>query len=189
MRAIIRTIVLLVLAAVPAIPQTGSPAHKYFTDVELLDQDGRPLKFYTDLIQGKVVIINTFFTTCVSVCPPMTRNLEQVQKWLGERLGKEVHIISISVDPLTDTPPRMKEYAARFNARPGWYFLTGSKENVDLALRKIGQFVESKDDHSTVIIIGNEPTRLWKKAFGLAPAGELIKVAESVVLDKGDATR
>jgi protein SCO1/2 len=180
---------LLGLTPLPAPGQTGSPAHNYFTDIELIDQDGRRQKLYTDLIRGKVVIINTFFTTCVSVCPPMTRNLEQVQKWLGERLGKEVHILSITVDSATDTPPRMKEYAARFNARQGWFFLTGTKENVDFALRKIGQFVQSKDDHSTVIIIGNEPTGLWKKAFGLAPPGDLIKVAESVVLDKTEAAR
>lgn len=180
---------LLISTTAPAPAQNGSAAHNYFTDVVLVNQDGRPMKLYTDLIQGKVVIINSFFTTCVSVCPPMTRNLEQVQQSLGERLGKEVYIISISVDPVTDTPPRLKEYATRFNARPGWYFLTGSKENVEFALRKIGQFVESKDDHTTVIIIGNEPTGLWKKAFGLAPARDLINVVESVVLDKVEPTR
>lgn len=191
MKAILCIAALLSWTAAPvsAPAQNGSAAHNYFTDVVLINQDGQPMKLYTDLIQGKVVIINSFFTTCVNVCPPMTRNLEQVQQWLGDRLGKEVHVISISVDPLTDTPPRLKEYATSFNARPGWYFLTGSKENVELALRKIGQFVESKDDHTTVIIIGNDATGLWKKAFGLAPAQDLIKVVESVVMDKVEPTR
>jgi protein SCO1/2 len=188
---IIFALLILIAAAGPALSpaQTGSAAHKYFTDVVLTNQDGKEMRFYSDLIQGKVVIINTFFTTCVSVCPPMSKNLEQVQSWLGDRMNKQVHIISISVDPGTDTPPRLKEYARTFNAKPGWYFLTGSKENVEIALKKIGQFVQSKDDHSTIIIMGNESTGLWKKAFGLAQAGDLIKVAESVVLDNPTAPK
>lgn len=168
----------------PQAPQT--PAAKYFSDVELLDQDGRKVRFYTDMLKGKTVVINAFFTTCTSVCPPMNRNLEKVQEALGARLGKDVFIISISVDPATDTPPRLKEYAQRFHAKPGWSFLTGKKENVDWALYKVGQYVESKDDHTTIIIIGNEATGLWKKALGMAKPAELIPIVESVANDKGE---
>lgn len=168
----------------PAPDDKDSPARNYFTDVQLINQDGKPMRFYSDLLKDKVVIINTFFTTCTSVCPPMSRNLERVQSWLGDRLGKDVHIISISVDPAVDTPPRLKDYAQKYKARPGWFFVTGKKENAEFVLRKIGQFVESKDDHSTVIIIGNLHTGLWKKAMGMAKAEDLIKVVESVVDDK-----
>jgi cytochrome oxidase Cu insertion factor (SCO1/SenC/PrrC family) len=167
-------------------PAQESPAQKWFSDVELLDQDGRKVRFYTDLLKGKTVVVNAFFTTCTSVCPPMNRNLEKVQEALGERLGKDVFIVSISVDPTTDTPPRLKEYAQRFHARPGWTFLTGKKENVDWALYKIGGYVESKDDHTTVIVIGNETTGLWKKALGMAKATDLIQIVESVANDKGE---
>lgn len=161
-----------------------SPARNYFTDVQLVNQDGKPMRFYSDLLKDKVVIINTFFTSCTSVCPPMSRNLERVQSWLGDRLGKDVRIISISVDPAVDTPPRLKDYAQKYKAKPGWFFLTGKKENAEFALRKIGQFVESRDDHSTVIIIGNLHTGLWKKAMGMAKPEDLIKVVASVVDDK-----
>ncbi|HZM86617.1 MAG TPA: SCO family protein [Blastocatellia bacterium] len=161
-----------------------APARNYFTDVQLVNQDGKPMRFYSDLLKDKVVIINTFFTTCNSVCPPMTRNLERVQNWLGDRLGKDVYIISISVDPAMDTPPRLKDYAQKYKAKPGWFFLTGTKENAQFALRKIGQYVETRDDHSTVIIIGNLHTGLWKKAMGMAKPDDLIKVVESVVDDK-----
>jgi protein SCO1/2 len=164
--------------------EKDSPARNYFTDVQLINQDGKPMRFYSDLLKDKVVIINTFFTTCTSVCPPMSRNLERIQSWLGDRLGKEVHIISISVDPAVDTPPRLKDYAQKYKAKPGWFFVTGKKENAEFALRKIGQFVESKDDHSTVIIIGNLRTGLWKKAMGMAKPEDLIKVVESVLEDK-----
>lgn len=161
-----------------------SPAEKYFSDVELINQDGQKVRFYNDVLKDKVVVINTFFTTCTSVCPPMNRNLERVQEALGDRLGKDAFLVSISVDPETDTPPRLKEYSQRFHARPGWSFLTGKKENVNWALYKLGQYVETRDDHTTIIIIGNEPKGLWKKAFGLAKPDELMKIVEDVINDR-----
>ena len=172
----------------PAAASDGemSAAHKYFTDVVLVNQDGKELRFYTDLLKGRVVIINTFFTTCTSVCPPMARTLERIQEWLGDRLGKDALILSITVDPGVDTPPKLKAFAENYGARPGWHLLSGKKENVQLALRKIGQFVDTRDDHSTILIVGNERTGLWKKAFGLARPSDLMTVIESVLEDSGE---
>ena len=161
-----------------------SPAEKYFSDVELIDQDGTKLRFYNDVLKNKIVVINTFFTTCTNICPPMNRNFEKMQEALGDRLGKDVFLVSITVDPATDTPPRLKEYSRRFHARSGWMFLTGKKENVDWALYKLGQYVETRDDHTNIFIIGNEPKGLWKKAFGLAKADELIRIMEDVINDR-----
>jgi len=161
-----------------------TPAQKYFTDVVLINQNGEKMRFYSDLLQGKVVIINSFFATCQGSCLPMNRNLEKVQAALGDRVGKEVFIISISVDPAVDSPASLKEYAKKLHAGPGWYFLTGDKQNVDFALKKLGQFVDDKQDHLNIFIIGNERTGLWKKAFGLAQSDELVKVVESVLNDK-----
>jgi protein SCO1 len=168
----------------PSAAVEPSAAQKYFTDVVLVNQNGEKMRFYSDLLQGKVVIINSFFGTCRGSCLPMNRNLEKVQEALGERVGKDVRIISISVDPTVDTPPTLKEYAKKLHARPGWYFLTGDKQNVDFALNKLGQFVSDKQDHLNIIIIGNERTGLWKKAFGLAKSDELVKVVESVLNDQ-----
>lgn len=162
----------------------ASPAQKYFTDVVLVNQNGEKMRLYSDLLQGKVVIINSFFATCQGSCLPISRNLQKVQEALGERVGKDVRIISISVDPTVDTPLLLTEYAKKLHARPGWYFLTGDKKNIDFALTKLGQFVSNKQDHLNIIIIGNERTGLWKKAFGLAKSDELIKVVESVVNDQ-----
>lgn len=163
-------------------------AHKYFTDIELVNQNGEKMRFYSDLLQGKVVIINSFFATCQGACLPLSRNLQKVQQALGDRIGKDVRIISISVDPVVDTPASLNEYAKKLNSKPGWYFLTGDKQNIDLALRKIGQFVDNKQDHLNIFIIGNERTGLWKKAFGLANSEELVKVVESVINDKPATT-
>ena len=132
--------------------EASSPAQKYFTDVELINQDGKKVHFYSDVLKGKTVIVNAFFTSCTSVCPPMNRNMEKIQEALGDRVGRDVFLVSMTVDPETDTPARMKEYAKKFHAGSGWIFLTGKKENLDWALYKLGQYVEKKDDHQTVLI-------------------------------------
>jgi protein SCO1/2 len=165
-------------------PATQSPSQTYFTDVLLVNQNGEKMRFYSDLLHDKVVVINSFFATCPGSCLPMERNLEKVQQALGDRMGKDVHIISISVDPTVDTPANLKAYAKKLNARPGWYFLTGEKQNVDFALGKLGQLVANKEEHLNIFIIGNERTGLWKKAFGLAQSAEIVKVVESVINDK-----
>lgn len=164
-----------------------SPAQKYFSDVVLVNQNGEKMRFYSDLLQGKTVIINSFFATCQGSCLPLSRNLQKVQEALGDRLGKDARIISISVDPSVDTPGALKAYANKLQAKPGWYFLTGDKASVDFALKKLGQFVENKEGHTNIFIIGNESTGLWKKAFGLARSEDIVKVVDSVINDKPPA--
>lgn len=169
-----------VAAATPA-----GPARNYFGEIPLVNQDGQTMRLYSDLLQGKVVVIDFMFTSCTGACPVMSNNFAKIQEWLGDRLGKDVHLISVSVDPVNDTPAKLKEYAERYKARPGWYFLTGSKENVDAALRKLGNYVETPEAHQNLFIIGNERSGLWKKAFGLSAPDALIPIVESVVEDKG----
>lgn len=173
----------------PAPEKELTPAAKYFSDVELIDHEGRKLRFYSDVLKGKTVVINVLFTACTNVCPPISRNFERIQEALGDRLGKDVSLVSITVDPANDTPAKLKEYAERFHARSGWSFLTGKKENVDWALYKLGQYVQEKNEHKTIVIIGNEATGLWKKAFGLASADDLIKLVNEVANDKGVAAK
>jgi protein SCO1/2 len=166
-------------------PTEPSPAHQYFGDVKLVNQDGQEMRFYSDLLQGRTVIIDAMFTDCTGACPVMSGTFAKIQDHLGDRLGKDVLLLSISVDPVNDTPARLKEYAARFHARPGWYFLTGSKENVETALRKLGQWVDTRESHQNLFLIGNDRTGLWKKAFGLAKPEEILAIVDSVVNDKG----
>lgn len=161
---------------------------RYFTDVELMDQDGHRMRLYSDLLEGKVVIIDAFFTTCTGACPVMNRNMEKIQAWLGDRLGRDVRMISMSVDPLNDTPDKLHAYATRFHAKPGWYFITGPKEKMDFALQKLGQSVDARENHTNIFIVGNETTGLWKKAFGLAKPEDLIRIVEGVLADKGAQT-
>ena len=79
-------------------------ARKYFTNLEVIDQDGQKLRFYDDVLKGKVVAINFIFTNCQGACPLMTRHLTLVRDLLGPDVGNEIHFVSISIDPVRDTP-------------------------------------------------------------------------------------
>lgn len=178
--------VLGALAVLPAAAEDVSGgSHPYFSDTVLVNQDGREVRFYTDLIRGKIVVMDFIYTRCVGPCPILSSTFAKIQARLGDRLGKDVFLLSFSVDPDYDTPERLKEYAGRFRARPGWSFLSGSRANVEQVLRKLGQWVESPEQHQTVFILGNEATGLWKKAFGLAKPEDLFPVIDSVLDDPG----
>ena len=172
------------LFSVARAEEPKSAGEKYFTDTELVNQDGKKVRFYSDVLKGRTVVINAFYTTNTNVDPIISKSLEKIQERLGARVGKDVVFVSISVDPETDTPERLKVYAKKFNAKPGWMFLTGKKENVQTVLKKLGLYVEDKHDHLNLLMIGNDATGLWKKAFGLAEPEELLKVVETVMNDK-----
>ena len=170
--------------AVPVVLSKKEIADKaYFTDVKLVNQYGKEMRLYSDLMKDKVVVINPFFLKCTGACPVMNTMMKDLQVHFADKLGKEVHLISISVDPAYDTPDKVAAYAKAMNAVPGRYFLTGSKENVAKALLKLGNSVTNPMDHKNVLMIGNVSTRLWKKANGLAASAEIIKIVESVVAD------
>jgi cytochrome oxidase Cu insertion factor (SCO1/SenC/PrrC family) len=156
---------------------TGTPKSAggaaYFPNHVLMTQDNRPVRFYDDLLKNKIVLINFLFTTCKGVCSPMTANLAKVQQQLGEHLGKEVVMLSFTVDPETDTPGVLKKYAEGFKARPGWYFLTGKKENLDWVLYKLGGYVEDKNQHGLKLIVGNEATGEWSKLHAMSNPNEI----------------
>jgi protein SCO1 len=173
---------LLLFAASIASANDFRPAgQKYFTDIELVNQDGKKVRFYTDLIDGKIVIINSFFATCTGVCPVMSGTYKKIQAALGDRIGKDVHLISISVDPTNDTPEALRKYAKATSARPGWTFITGDPKNVELALQKLGLKTATKESHTPVVLIGNDSKGIWKKAFGLAASDEVLKLVNEVV--------
>ncbi len=145
-------------------------------DVELLDQNGDKVHFYTDLVKGKTVAINFIFTTCTTICPPLGATFARVQKDLGERAGRDVRLISVSVDPATDTPERMKAWGAKFHAVEGWTLVTGAKPEVDKLLLALGAATASPADHSPTILIGNDAAGQWTRTYGLARPGVLVKL-------------
>lgn len=147
-----------------------------FPETQVYDQRGEKVSFYADLIKGKTVAINFVFTTCTTICPPLTATFRRVQQDLGDRIGRDVFLISVSVDPVTDVPERLRAYAERFKAGPGWTFVTGSKPDIDSLLRALGAYVPDKNDHAPTILIGNDAAGYWTRAYGLAPAATIVKL-------------
>ena len=143
-------------------------SERWFTNLEVVDQDGRRHRFYRDLVRGHVVIINFGFTSCTTVCSPATHNLAKVRARLGARVGKDVRLITLTVDPVNDTPAKLKAFAARHGAAaPGWYFLTGSPENVTALLAKLGGAVPKPSEHSMALLVGDAATGNWLKTISM----------------------
>lgn len=137
----------------------------HFPNVVLTDHNGRQLRFYDDVIRGKIVSINFIFTSCADICPLDTAQLRRVQEILGDRVGRDIHMYSISVDPDRDTPASLRRFMRSYDIGPGWTFLTGSREDVELLQRRLG--IRPIDpsapltEHDTTIIVGNETTGQW----------------------------
>lgn len=145
-------------------------------DVPVLTQDGEEVHFFHDLVQDKVVAMNFVFTTCKTICPPLGANFGKLQQELGDQMGKDVHLISVSVDPVTDTPERMKAWGEIFGAGPGWTLVTGEKDEVTKLLKALQVFTPDIRDHSPVVLVGNAASDTWTRAYGLAPPKELAGI-------------
>jgi cytochrome oxidase Cu insertion factor (SCO1/SenC/PrrC family) len=138
----------------------------YFPNVELTTQDGRTVRFFDDLVKDKAVLINFIYTSCPDSCPLETARLAEVQDILGERVGRDVFLYSITIDPAHDTPEVLSAYAERFQTKPGWLFLTGKADDIALLRRKLGLLgaddTELKN-HSLSLVLGNQATGRWMR--------------------------
>jgi len=158
-----------VMAAVAASAQSRWH-EQYFPNVALTTQNGDRVHFY-DLIKGRTVAIELIYTNCQFACPLETARLAQVQKLLGNRMGKDIFFYSISIDPVRDTPAVMKAFAEKFQAGPGWTFLTGEPEDIELLSRKLGLYSPpnpaNQDGHTPAVLLGNEATGQWMRGAAL----------------------
>ena len=139
----------------------------YFPNVPLTTQDGKVVHFYDDLLKGKSVAINLIYTKCSASCPLETAKMTQVQRILGDRVGKDVFFYSISIDPKHDTPEVLKAYMQKFHIGAGWQFLTGQEEDIKLVAKKLGLSsltdLSNRDGHMPSLMIGNEPSGRWMR--------------------------
>lgn len=140
----------------------------YFPNVELTTHEGTKVRFFDDLIKDKVVAINFIFTSCEESCPLETARMIEVHKFLGDRVGKDVFIYSITIDPERDTPEVLRHYVEKFKIPPGWLFLTGKEQDITLLRQKLGLYIEeiqgeNSNDHNLSLIIGNQSTGRWMK--------------------------
>jgi protein SCO1/2 len=163
----------------PGVVEVGSVKIE-IPDVEVLDQDGRKVRFYSDLIKDKVVVMTFFFTSCTLVCPPQGRALAKLKASLAGRFGREVFFISVSKDPEVDTPARLRSWGAQFGAGGGWTLVTGE---AGVMKRLVWDFTGEglgQQMHSPILLIGNDRTGVWTEAEGLAAPEEVIKEIDKV---------
>lgn len=157
----------------------SGPTKVSIPDATVLDQNGRKLRFYTDLVKDKTIAINFIFTTCTTICPPMTANFARVQKTMMAHGQKDFYLISVSVDPENDTPAKLKAYAEMFQAKPGWTFVTGTRAELQPIWQAFSVYAGgAKQDHAPTVVIGNDALHSWTYASGLTSANKLVAVIE-----------
>ena len=151
----------------------------FFPNDPVMTHDGRTLRFYDDLIRNKLVVVNFIYTSCSNICPLVTARLSKVKDILGERFGRDVFFVSISIDPVTDGPAVLKTYADTYNTGPGWTFVTGNPEHIDNIRLKLGQRSNVKAEHRNDIMIGNDRTGTWGRDSAFSDLDVLAETIQS----------
>ncbi len=153
----------------------GGPAA--IPDAVLTDQNGQSVHFL-ELVKDRIVVVNFIFTSCTTVCSPMGANFAALQQKLGDRDG--VRLISVSIDPTTDTPQRLKSWSERFHARPGWTLLTGPKNDVDALLKALGVYTPNRFSHAPVALVGRDAAGPWERVNGLLAPDEFMTIIDAM---------
>jgi protein SCO1 len=160
---------------------------EWFTNVEVQTHDGRVLRFYEDLLKGKIILVNFFYTECGEICPLATQNLTYVQELLGPRVGKDIFMYSISLQPEHDTPEQLAAYAKVYGIGPGWLLLTGKPDDIELLRHRLG-FVDSDraqdadlEQHLGTVRIANEPMHRWIMSPALLDPAAIVRAVKRVI--------
>ena len=162
-----------------------------FPNTLLLTQEGKPVRFYDDLVKGKAVLVNFIYTSCQKSCSPTTANLALVHGLLGDRVGRDLFMLSISLDPTVDRPKELKDYAARFGQFKGWYFLTGNEAEIDDLRRKLGLYDldpaidADKTQHAGIVVVGSDTTNRWSSLPALMDPRQLAQTVLRITRNGG----
>lgn len=150
-------------ADAPAPARCDENEREWFTDTELVDQTGRTVRFYSDVLSDRTVIANFIFTSCQDACPLTTARLLAVSQGVRDHAGRPVRLVSISVDPETDTPPVLTTFAKRMGEAEDWMLLTGERAAIDRVVSRLGQKLNVREDHTVLLLAGNVSARRWAK--------------------------
>ena len=164
----------------PAKSASSESAQVKFDDVALVDQNGKPVRLEKDLISNKIVVMSFIYTSCTTVCPVVSSIMGKVQKQLGARVGGEVQLVSISVDPQRDDAKRLNDYARNFQKGPGWSWLTGSSQSITETLKGLGSFSGDIKNHQPLILVGDGNNRHWTRYYGFTDPAVLTREVEKV---------
>jgi protein SCO1 len=160
--------------------EAGGWGKDYVPNVPVITQDGKTLNFYDDLIKDKIVVLSFIYTSCKDICPLATARLGEAQDKLGDRLGRDIFFYSISIEPERDTPARLKQYADAFHAGPGWLFLTGLPEDIQLIRYKFGDRRPDVGDHRNDVVLGNGATGEWQRENALGDLDHFVGAVKAM---------
>jgi protein SCO1/2 len=173
--------------ALPAPPAQGPPAlspgdaeERTIPDVEVRDQDGRTLRFDRDLLSGRTVVMSFIYTTCTASCPLLGRAFADLQAALAEARRSDVYLLSLSRDPETDTPERLKEWGRRFGVKPGWFLLTGDKGAMDELLLALTGDPARRGVHSDAVLIVDLDQGIWRRESAAEPPDYYLHILEEL---------
>lgn len=154
-------------------------------DMQLVDVDGRAVRFKSEAVGNRIVVVGFIYTSCTTICPVTAAVFADVQerliKKLGEQFGRDVKLISLTVDPATDTPGRLKDYAASFGSPAGWLWLTGEKPQVDRVLTGLGAYVADFTRHSGAVLVGDTRSGDWMRFYGIPNSSEIVDRVEQLL--------
>lgn len=143
-------------------------------DLLLRDHEGRKVRFYSDLIKDKVVVLSFFYTSCIYVCTTQGKTFSTLQSLLGDRLGKSVFLISVTTDPAKDTPAQLKAWGKRYDVQPGWTLVTGDVSEMNKLLLPFTGNPAGGGMHLPTTYIGNAKTGVWTSAAGVFGAEDVL---------------
>lgn len=169
--------------------ETPGAARVRLADVTLLDQNGRRLHLRRDVAGDRIVVASFVFTSCSSVCPAISGVFSQLQDMLEPRLPREVVLLSLTVDPLTDTPDRLRPLAQRHASGPGWLWLTGRVNDVEAALKGFGAYATRPDEHIPMAVVGDPRTQQWERFMGMPSARDLSRSVTAALAARGGTPR
>jgi len=149
-------------------------------DRVLQDQDGRNVRFGKDVVGEGVVVMDFLFTHCTTICPVLSAKMVRLQGLLGDRLGKGVKLVTMSLDPLRDTPARMKEWGAKFKAGPNWHLITGPQEDQEAVLKGLGAYVANVYEHPPMVLVGNGKTGRWIRINGFPDPKKVVELVDEL---------
>jgi len=160
-----------------------------FSNIRLTTQHGEQVRFYDDLVKDKVVMVNLMYTTCTNICPGTAANLLKVHDAFGDRMGRDIFILSLSIDPEVDTPARLKRYWEVFGSKPGWLYLTGDYDEIDRLRHELGVYDldpiidADKTQHSGIVTFGNDRTNRWAALPALMHAEQMAATIARITWD------
>jgi protein SCO1/2 len=154
-------------------------------DSQLVDVGSQTVRFKSEAIGDGIAVIGFIYTSCSTICPVTSAVLADVQDILiarlGERFGRDVKLISLTVDPVTDTPERLKDYADSFRSTAGWLWLTGEKPKMDRVLTGLGAYTADFTTHSAAVLVGDARSGDWTRLFGIPNPSDIVDRVEQLL--------